>query len=73
MTGAEVVRIVAYLEEAGIRIWLDGGWGSMRLSAKRRVHIATSMRLSSWSRRMLPSLLSLLSGFESNGMTGQLA
>src|SRR5438093_9952846 len=26
MTGAEVVRIVAYLEEAGIGIWLDGGW-----------------------------------------------
>jgi lincosamide nucleotidyltransferase A/C/D/E len=27
MTGAEVARIVAYLESAGARIWLDGGWG----------------------------------------------
>ena len=27
MTGAEVAHIVAYLESAGIRIWLDGGWG----------------------------------------------
>ena len=27
MTGAEVAHIVAYLEKAGIRIWLDGGWG----------------------------------------------
>jgi|SRR5438309_6283659 len=27
MTGAEVAGIVAYLEDAGIRIWLDGGWG----------------------------------------------
>ena len=27
MTNAEVARIVAYLESAGIRIWLDGGWG----------------------------------------------
>ncbi len=27
MTGAEVARIVAYLESAGVRIWLDGGWG----------------------------------------------
>src|SRR6266545_3639246 len=27
MTGAEVVRIVDYLEETGIRLWLDGGWG----------------------------------------------
>jgi len=28
MTGAEVAGIVAYLEDAGIRIWLDGGWGA---------------------------------------------
>jgi len=27
MTGAKVARIVAYLEAASIRIWLDGGWG----------------------------------------------
>jgi lincosamide nucleotidyltransferase A/C/D/E len=27
MTSAEVARIVAYLEEAGVRIWLDGGRG----------------------------------------------
>src|SRR6059058_6237784 len=27
MTNAEVARIVAYLESAGIRIWVDGGWG----------------------------------------------
>jgi len=26
MTGGEVTRIVAYLKEAGVRIWLDGGW-----------------------------------------------
>ena len=27
MTGAEVARIISYLESAAIRIWLDGGWG----------------------------------------------
>jgi len=27
LTGAEVIRIVTCLEQAGIPLWLDGGWG----------------------------------------------
>ena len=39
MTGAEVVRIVAYLEETGIRLWLDGGWGVDALAGEEtRAH-----------------------------------
>jgi lincosamide nucleotidyltransferase A/C/D/E len=39
MTGAEVARIVSYLEDAGIPIWLDGGWGvDALLGEETRAH-----------------------------------
>ena len=60
MTGAEVARFVAYLEEAGVRIWLDGGWGVDALVGEETRAAAISMQLSSWTRWLRLSLLSRL-------------
>jgi lincosamide nucleotidyltransferase A/C/D/E len=39
MTAAELVRLIDALEEAGVSVWLDGGWGvDVLLREQRRPH-----------------------------------